>query len=74
MCLDATKFVLFRVFTLTDTICPKTWARPLPENEKVNFRLTCVAHKPLCPEPPYCFHLINPKARAKMEGIVIKAY
>ena len=48
ICLDATKFALFRVFILTETICLKTQARSLPENEKVHFRLTCVAHKRLC--------------------------
>ena len=42
VCLDDTKFVLFRVFTLIETICPKMWAKPLPKNAKVHFRLTCV--------------------------------
>ena len=48
VCLDDTKFVLFRVFTLIETICPKMWAKPLPKNAKVHFRLTCGSQKRLC--------------------------
>ena len=32
--LDTTEFVLLRVFTLTETICPKIWAKPRPFKEK----------------------------------------
>ena len=32
--LDTTEFVLLRVFTLIETICPKIWAKPRPKNEK----------------------------------------
>ena len=32
--LDITEFVLLRVFTLIETICPKIWAKPRPKNEK----------------------------------------
>ena len=34
ICLDDTKFVLPRVFTLLETIFPKTWAKPLPKTAK----------------------------------------
>lgn len=45
--LDATKFVLLRVFTLTETICPaKIWAKPRPKNAKSP--LPCVARKRPC--------------------------
>ena len=34
ICLDVTKFVLLGSFTLTETICSKMQAKPLPKNEK----------------------------------------
>ena len=42
VCLDDTKFVFFSVFTLIETIWPKMWAKRLPKNAKVRFRLTYV--------------------------------
>ena len=36
ICLDATKVVLFSIFTLTliETICEKDWAKSLPKSGK----------------------------------------
>ena len=32
--LDTAKFVFLSVFTITETICPKSWAKPLSKIEK----------------------------------------
>ena len=32
--LDATKFVVLSVFTITETSCPNIWVKPPPKNEK----------------------------------------
>ena len=41
VCLDTTKFVLLRVFTLKETICPRICRNSRPNN----FPFTCVAQK-----------------------------
>lgn len=48
VCLDDTKFVLFIVFTLIETIWPKMWAKLLSKNAKVQFRLRCLTQKLFC--------------------------
>ena len=40
LCLDATKFVLPIAFTVTETIWPKKYAKPLRKNEKLLIQLT----------------------------------
>ena len=44
-CLDATKFVLLRVFALIETICAKIWLKSRLKNAKVYVRLMCVTQK-----------------------------
>ena len=44
-CLDATKFVLLRVFTLIETICAKNCLKSRLKNAKVYVRLMCVTQK-----------------------------
>ena len=48
VCLDDTKFVLFIVFTLIETIWPKMWAKLLSKNAEVQFRLRCLTQKLFC--------------------------
>ena len=45
ICLDATKFLLLSVFTLTETICPKFVQNHGRGVQKVYFRLKRVAQK-----------------------------
>ena len=47
-CLDATKFVLLRVFTLIETICAKNCIKSRLVNAKVHVRLMCVTQKRRC--------------------------
>ena len=44
-CLDATKFVLLRLFTLIETICAKNCIKSRLVNAKVYVRLMCVTQK-----------------------------
>ena len=46
--LDADKFVLLSIFSLTETNCQKRWENFLPSNTNGHFRLTCIAQKRPC--------------------------
>ena len=46
--LDANKFVLLSIFSLTETNCQKRWENFLPSNTNGHFRLTCIAQKRPC--------------------------
>ena len=48
LCFDATKYVFQGVFTLIETICPKTWANRGSRMQNVYFRLMLVAEKRHC--------------------------
>ena len=54
VCLDDTKFVLFSVFTLIETIWPKMWAEPLSKNAKSPLPVDVCHLKTSLLKKPWC--------------------